>query len=281
MPIFNKINGLSDIPTFEIIQDQLFDSCNKEIPNLFSLMRSDLRQHLGTASNKYRPIQLEEMLDTINEASTQVDEGIQHIGYTEVKDGAKVVVQSKIGNIGVEGDEVDGYFYTIIDNTGMNSNKIIPSTLRIHCDNQMHLISRAFKGTEFKLPILRHSFSFDERVEIFKKTIASNIEKARRFKEIIETLREQKFTPRQMRALANTLLPIEDDESSRRTEKRESIIDKFGSHGIANEGKTKWDALNAVTQFETHQKFSAAKFVRTLTAKTFSTAALDYLSVNG
>ena len=31
--------------------------------------------------------------------------------------------------VDVDGDEVDGFFYTVIDNTGMSSNKCAPSTI--------------------------------------------------------------------------------------------------------------------------------------------------------
>ena len=85
----------------------------------YSLERSDTGAHLGSCGNKYRPIQMEEMFDILNTASDRVGD-IEHNGYTIAGEGKRVVVRSKLGDpIDVEGDKVDGFFYTVIDNTGI------------------------------------------------------------------------------------------------------------------------------------------------------------------
>jgi hypothetical protein len=129
---------------------------------------------------------------------------------------------------------------------------------------------------ESRSPSLRHSTNFDQRVEDFRANIAFNIEYATGFAKTAETLRNQRFTKDDMVKLVETIIPKDKDESSRIQTKREKIMLKFGG-GIANEGATKWDALNAVTEFETHQKTSPNKFIRNLTFNTLSTKTLEYL----
>ena len=39
MPILTSINALEDIPTFNIVKEEVFDSRGDRIPSTFSLMR--------------------------------------------------------------------------------------------------------------------------------------------------------------------------------------------------------------------------------------------------
>jgi hypothetical protein len=278
MGFLNKIKGLSEVPQFNVYKEPLFDSRGSQIPNLFSLQREDTNEHLGTCSESYRPIQMDEMIDTIKTACKRVNESIEHVGWTESRGGKRMLIQSKIGSIGFDDqDAVEGYFYTLIDNSGKCANKIIPSTTRISCDNAFHLINKENKESESYTPSLRHNWTFGERVEAFSQNISSNIVAARKFSHTARKLRTQKFTKDEMVKMVETLLPVEKDESTRRINKREKIALKFGEGGIANLGQTRWDAFNAITEYETHQKFTPEKFIRNLTGKTLSTKALEYL----
>jgi|GEM_PF-5379121 len=278
MGFLTNIKSLDEVPQFEVIKEPLFDSRNEPIPNLFSLMRTDSREHLGSCTNSYRPIQMNEMIETIKVASKAAGD-IEHIGYTTSSSGKKVLIQSKIGNFGLTDDPIEGIFYTIIDNSGKSANMVIPSTMRISCDNALHLVRYKHKEStgNTRNTSLRHNYNFDERVEMFVTNIQSNIETVKNFQTIANRLRDQPFTKDKMVLLSHKLMPKQDDESTKRVSKRSCLISKFGNNGRANEGKTKWDALNAVTEFESHQKFTPAKLIRTLTASTMSTQALEIL----
>jgi hypothetical protein len=273
MPLFTEISSLEEIPQFSVEKELVFDSRGNRIEKLFSLMRSDTRQHLGVCRDKYRPIQMDEMLDVIDQSCSKIG-GINHVGYTVANNGKRVVIQSKLEeSIKVNGDEIVGMFYTVIDNSGMNSNKIIPSTFRIACDNQLHLITRKDKGRRG----MRHSFSFDEKVTSIIGRIRSNIETVKNFQTIVEDLRLQTFSEDDMRKLVSDLLPATAGKQDKLINKREDIVNRF-SKGIGNIGKTKWDAINAITEYESHQKFTPEKLVRTLTMSTLSTKALNFLT---
>lgn len=277
MGFISNIKSLSEVPQFEVVKDPLVSTITGErIPNLFSLHRADTREHLGTCTESYRPIQMDEMIDTITSACDRVDEDIEHIGYSESRGGTRMLIQSKIGSIGFDDqDAMEGFFYTIIDNSGKCANKIIPSTNRISCMNAFHLILREKK--ESKTSSLRHNYSFDERVTAFSQNISDNITHAKNFSFTAKSLREQKFTKDEMVKMVEELFPVKEDETTRRINKRARIVSLFGEGGRANLGQTKWDAFNAITEFETHQKFTTEKFIRGLTNKTMSTKALEYL----
>ena len=270
MGFLTEIETLEEVPRFEVNKVPLKND-RGEHNGVFALERSDNGAHLGSCGRKYRPIQMEEMFDILDTASDKVG-GIEHKGYTFAGNGKRVVVQSKLGEpIDVEGDKVDGYFYTIIDNTGMSSNKCAPSTTRIACDNALHLIEKR-RGDN-----LRHSQTFDANVERMIHRIVNNIDDFKGFNNTMEFLKSNKFTRDQMAKLTQKLIPVEKDESTRRINQREKIVELYES-GQGNVGESRWDALNAFTEFETHnRKQSPEKLVRSLMGNTLSTKALRVL----
>jgi len=275
MPLFTEINSLQDIPTFTIKKEEVFDSRGTRIDKLFSLMREDTRDHIGVCRSTYRPIQMDEMLSIVDRATTRVG-GINHVGFTIAGNGKRVVIQSKLNDqFNINGDAVDGVFYTVLDNSGMNSNKIIPSTRRVVCDNQLHIVKReAGRG---KHKGVRHAFNFDESVNEIVNRFESNINIVKSFNSVVEKLQNESFSSNQMLQLIEKLLPAKGEVSTRMLSKREDIFNRF-EQGIGNNGGTKWDALNAVTEFESSKKFTPEKLVRTLTMPTISNNALDILT---
>jgi hypothetical protein len=270
MGFLTEIETLEEVPRFEVNKVPLKND-RGEHNGVFALERSDNGAHLGSCGNKYRPIQMDEMFDILNSASEEVGD-IRHTGWTMAGEGKRVVVQSKLGDpIDVDGDKVDGFFYTVIDNTGMSSNKCAPSTKRIACDNALHLIEKR-RGDN-----LRHSDTFEANVEGMVKRIVRNIEDFKGFNETIEFLKSNKFSRDQMAKLTQKLIPVEKEESTRRINQREKIVELYES-GQGNIGESRWDALNAFTEFETHsRKQSPEKLVRSLMGNTLSTKALRVL----
>ena len=285
MGFITQINSLADIETFTVEKTPLFmerisnggnnQSIMKDVPDTFSLRRADNHQHLGIVGKNYRPIQMEEMVDILDRASNKIG-GIEHVGYTTSREGRKVLIQSKlVENINVDGDVVEPYFYTIIDNTGMGSNKTIPSTIRIACDNAFHLVNKESVGMTS-----RHSNVFNERIQLMVNNITSSIESAINFNDTIVELKNKKFTRDQMIKLTQSILPVEESESTTHMHKREKIVELF-EHGQGNVGETKWDAFNAITEFETHTgKRTASKLIRNLVhgGSSLSQKGLQYLA---
>ena len=277
MGFITEIKSLNEVPQFEVEKVQVFDGNKRCIDGVYSLQRSDTNQHLGMVKDKYRPIQMNEMIDIISEASDKVGD-IDHIGYTTSKGGRKVVIQSKYRDtIDVAGDKVEPYIYTVIDNTGMGSNKMIPSTVRIACDNAFHLISQNEQASDRA----RHSASFDTHVGGMINNIVSAISTTKNFTAIVEKLKNEKFTPDQMVQFTQKLIPVLKEESTRREHKREKLVELYTS-GRGNVGESRSDAFNAVTEYETHTgKQSAEKLIRQFSANTLSRQALNLLTIAG
>ena len=124
---------------------------------------------------------------------------------------------------------------------------------------------------------LRHSQTFDANVERMVSRIVHNIDDFKGFNKTMEFLKTNKFSRDQMVKLTQKLIPVEKDESTRRVNQREGIVELYES-GQGNVGESRWDALNAFTEFETHnRKQSPEKLVRSLMGNTLSTKALRVL----
>jgi hypothetical protein len=107
--------------------------------------------------------------------------------------------------------------------------------------------------------------------------IVHNIEDFKGFNKTMEFLKSNKFSRDQMVKLTQKLIPVEKDESTRRVNQREGIVELY-ENGRGNVGESRWDALNAFTEFETHnRKQSPEKLVRSLMGNTLSTKALRVL----
>ncbi len=271
MGFFTNIESLDQVPQFEVDKIPVFDRGHKRIPGAYSLQRTDTGTHFGMVGESYRPIQMDEMVDVIDRASRKIGD-IDHLGYTTSGGGKKVVIQSKLPEaIDVAGDKVEPYFYTVIDHTGMGSNKVVPSTIRISCDNAFHLIKSSSANRA------HHAATFDDKVNNMIGSIIESVDSAKNFEGIMKDLRNRKFTKNQMVKLTQRLIPVEKDESTRRFNKREKLVELFES-GRGNSGETRWDALNALTEYETHSgKQSAAKFIRNMNQNTLSRQGLQLL----
>jgi len=273
MGFFSEIKSLDEIEQFEIEKVGIKDVNDRVIPGVFSVQRTDTAQHLGVVKKNYRPIQMSEMLDIIGTASKSVG-NISHTGWASSRNGSRIVIQSRLDDeINVDGDVVVPHFYSVIDNSGKGSNKTLPSTQRLVCDNALHLVN--VHGNMYNAT---HNSTFDEKVSTLIKKITANVDITKNFTKTVKKLKSQKFTFDQMVKLAQFLIPVEKDETENRAKKRDKLIGLF-SGGLGNVGESRWDALNAVTEYETHSgKQTAQKFLRSFGKNTLSNRAHAHLA---
>jgi hypothetical protein len=275
MGFFREINGLEEVEQFETKKVSIQDTNGRSIPGVFSLQRTDTNKHLSVVKESYRPIQMDEMFEIIDKASTEIG-NIEHTGWAESRAGRKMVLRSRLlSDIDLGGDIIQPHFYTVIDNTGMGSNKSIASTLRVACDNAMHLIDT--EEAIARTLGVRHALTFDGKIEAMIDNIRSNVNTTIKFGEVANKLRIEKFSREDMVKLTGELIPVTDKDSTKRINKREKLVDLF-TNGRGNVGESKWDALNAVTEYETHTgKQSTEKFLRSFNTNTISQRASKLL----
>jgi len=247
MGFYNQINALEEIPCFNIDKEQLYTGHHVKIDGLYSLRNLDRNAHLGVVTKQYRPIQLDEMVSVLSTAFKEAD--VRPVGWVDAWNGRRVIIQSEIdySKYFNDGDDnYDTYLYTIIDNSGKGANRFVPSTIRTRCDNQLHAILR--KGQVFRF---QHSSSFDEKVFKTLANVKSTLKAFQQFGDNVSQLRLHPFNTDNMTDLALKLFG--EPEIDKQQEKIDCVVNLF-SRGTAVEGKTKYDALNAVTEYNTHYR---------------------------
>ena len=268
---YKEIDTLEEVPSFDIERLQLYDSYQNVVPNTHVLRNIANGHHLGVVSDRYRPIQLDEMLDIFKNVFKEYD--ISPLGYAIIDHGKLVVIQSEIdfSSHFDQGDDVyDTYIYAIIDNTGKGANKFIASTIRTVCTNALNVVNKGAKFT------LRHSMNFDEKVSTSLKQMSQTLENFAMFGETVNAFRNLLFSEAQMEGFAKVLIPSD--------EHKQNMLIHLFKNGIGTNGETKYDALNAVTEFDTH--FSGRKtktlktHVRKLINSSLSSNAFKLLNTN-
>jgi hypothetical protein len=68
----------------------------------------------------------------------------------------------------------------------------------------------------------------------------------------MDSLAEQQVTHSYVEGFVNALMPATKDEVSTRTENRRNQITNLFQNGRGNNGETKWDLFNAVTEYVDH-----------------------------
>ncbi len=242
---YTPIKGLGDIELFHIDKFPVLDHTGEQIPDVFSLRNTNSNAHLGMVSSRYRPIQLDEMLSVLDGAFKAND--VVPNGWTMAWNGRKVIIRSELNSNALDFDDAqdpyETYLYTVIDNTGKGTNKFIPSTIRAACTNVMHAVIR--QGMKF---MLYHSSSFDEKVALTAANVHNTLTQFRLFGNSVKRLRNVQYSLDQMQRFAAGLIP---GKTLRVERKQATLVDLF-KNGRGAEGKTKYDALCAVTEYDTH-----------------------------
>ncbi len=101
MGFINTISSLNEVPQFEVEKVPVFGRDQVPIPDTFSLQRTDTRQHLGIVGKKYRPIQMEEMID---------------VGYTFLKNSS-----SRLNLLMKSGDTLESIHVSKVRSSPTNS----------------------------------------------------------------------------------------------------------------------------------------------------------------
>jgi phage/plasmid-like protein (TIGR03299 family) len=206
-----------------------------------AVVRSDNDTPLGIVSSDYETVQnetLKGMVDPLVQEGLLAIENIGHLSH-----GAKVFIQARINQeFRVIGEEYNSYITLLNGHTGNASVAIGPSTVRVICGNTFSM-SYAQIGENF-----RHSQGVNDRV-LDSKAISEYVNEAMaKYSENVETLALSHCTVPQFEKLLEET--YQKDLSQMRNVR---VLNKLFYEGSGNEGKTFYDALNAVTDFSSNQ----------------------------
>jgi hypothetical protein len=221
-------------------------STGKEIPNTQNLYRSDNGYCLGQHTPQFTFIQPNEFMETLEKARQLVGGvwrsagafkgGKAVAGFFDIE--AKITAPSRGDKVGLSVGGFDRF-----DGNGLNRLQLFVNTLA--CDNGMVSQRSLFAFSE------KHNGSLVERFAAMEFNLAIRLQtEVEQMESLIHHLDSVQMDGGEMEAFAIRLFPAtdENDVSTRIQTTRESVIEGF-ANGLGNVGRTRWDAMNAVTEY--------------------------------
>jgi phage/plasmid-like protein (TIGR03299 family) len=230
------------------------------VDNLYGICRTDTGTMFpGIGVNgRYECIQTQSYADIGNLVTSGLN--AQFVNGGSFRGGALVYLQAKLPqSIRVRGtdDIIDKLLTFVTSHDGTTCFMLMPTALRIFCQNQMNALNRAARdGIK-----IRHTRSAEKRLEDADRKILEVMDAYRTFELKVNFLADQRFNDLQMEQAVRSVFNVDDEEALADLHKRtknniEGVLENFeGGLGIdgSNRG-TAWAAYNAFTQWSDHQR---------------------------
>jgi len=212
------------------------------------LLRSDNGAPLGIVGENYTPSTPRQFIERQYELAGELGGRIVRAGFLPRSSRVFSVISFK-EDLRIKspdakvGDVIRAFVYTT---DGWDGATPIQSRLyleRLVCLNGM--TSQKLHSSIWVSHTRNVSLRWDYRVEEFKKKVQEGITF---LSDRLNRLAETPMTVDEARGFFNALLP---GDHPHRKKVRENLLNLF-QNGIGNQGRTRYDALNAITEYETH-----------------------------
>lgn len=216
-----------------------------------ALVREDTNTVLSVMSDSYYPYQNQELMELLDKVSNKTGLELRKGGH--FKDGRRVYVQLKSGDMTLNGDKIEGYLTGINSFDGSTSLAFGPSNITISC---MNTFFAAFRAMDTKVRHTRNmTMKVDEicrgleDVQMAEQQMFNDIKKLAdvRFDEIIQE--------RVIRSLFNVKPEINLKDDKDLTTNLKNKLSKFYvdlNGEIAQKGDNMWGLFSGVTKYTTH-----------------------------
>lgn len=235
----------------------------QEITSKNIIRRADTRQVFGVVGTGYRVVSNLDMLEPFHRMVKSF--GAQYESAGVISNGKRCWVTATLPDTfklkNRKDDEIQQRIMALISNDGLNRNAYLSIANRIFCNNQIQLINRKANESNYKV---RHIGDVDQQLIQAQLGFENALALTKEFESNANVLDGMKMTKNQMRGFVHQLLPfdltpdMEKDKTraerklARLDNKREEMVRLF-DEGAGNIGQSRWDALNAVTEFLDHR----------------------------
>jgi phage/plasmid-like protein (TIGR03299 family) len=207
-----------------------------------AIVREDTQKPLGIVAPSYEPLQNHSLKQLV---APMVDEGVLTVSNSgTLNGGAKVFLQLAINKeFEVIGESYKGFLTLLNSHNGTTAVAVGPTMVRVICSNTfscaMTDISERF----------RHTAGVTERV-LNTQAVNTFVDNAMEvYSRNVETLASARCTGSQFKEALEAVYQKPVDKM------RDSFVEKLNRlfySGVGNEGRTMYDAMNAVTEYSSH-----------------------------
>lgn len=253
------------------------------MPRKKLLYRSDNQAPLGIVGEEYSPSSPKEFLESQYEFAEFIKGRVSRAGFIPSRSRAFAFVRmdqelSVPRVLRKKGDPLRAYIYSTDGWDGGTPRRSRLYLERLICSNGM--TSREIKADLWVSHTKGREEAYGNRWKTFMQKTAETITTVMaQFKELAET----RMSPEEAKSFFEKLLP---GKSTRTQGTRSQLFRLFGAEGVGNEGVSRWDAYNAVTEYVTHHRtyrgneatpVTTNRFLGVLETDTMSPRALNFL----
>lgn len=213
-----------------------------------AICRSDNLNCLGIVKGRYEPIQNSEAFDFFDSICGQGEAVYDTAGA--LRGGKQVWLLAKVdGSQTICGDEHRTYALLLTSHDGSFATQINWVTERVVCANTLSI---AMRGAQNVLKI-RHTANWKDKAEQAVRVLKAGQSYFANVQEALEGLGKHLLTPDQMVEFSKVLVPAKDEnEIPKRTQNIRDELNRLFETGAGNKGQSRYDALQAVTDYADH-----------------------------
>jgi len=254
------------------------------MPRRKLLYRSDDHQALGIVGKEYAPSNPREFLQTQYEFAEFIKGEVIRAGFIPDRSRAFAFIRLKEDlklprEIRAKGDPTSVYIYSTDGWDGGTPRRSRLYLERLVCANGM--TSKEIKPDLWVSHTKGSAERYDKQWKTFLAEVCTNVETIRN--QFI-TLAQARMSEADAKAFLEKLMPGESTITSKR---REVVLNLFKT-GVGNEGTSRWDAFNAVTEYVTHHRSyrgeegaeTTNRFLGVLETDTLRNQAMALLALN-
>tara|TARA_R110002020_G_scaffold149647_2_gene326007 strand:- start:48 stop:1070 length:1023 start_codon:yes stop_codon:yes gene_type:complete len=247
------------IVTKELVYQLMNDGTYRAIPSKYATIRNDNELPLGIVGSKYT------ILDNVD-AFAFMDEIVQEgLAMYEtcgsMKEGRQIWILAKLPNhvtIG-EGDEVVPYLLLTNTHDGSGSVKIMPTFIRVVCNNTLQMALGEGRGSK-TIYNIRHTKNMADKVDSARDAIGLINEDFERTKEFYQNLMNVKLTHEELETYFIDAAKLEYNDKGELHPRGQNIVTQLfqnmnhETNLVGNMKNTAWAAYNAFTFWVDHQR---------------------------
>jgi len=242
----------------------------KGIKDHFATVRDDTGDPLGIVGKIYTPIQNS---DGLNILDPIIGKDAVYETAGSLRGGRVVWFLASLKKeyfLSVKGgsDKMKQYFLVYISHDGTKPASVRFVSTRVVC---MNTLSCAL-GEAPALVSIRHTKNYQEKMEEVTRIVGLADQHAREFEKVYAQLANTSVTETQAKDFTRAIFPGEAAQSIKLQDQLFSLFQR----GVGNQGKTRADLLNAVTEFESHHKAVRAKTPEAIAASRFENNLFGY-----
>jgi phage/plasmid-like protein (TIGR03299 family) len=219
------------------------------VPGYKAISRGDTSAVLSIMKDSYHPIQNAEAFEFFD--SVVGDGQAVYDTAGALHGGRRVWIMARLPKaLFIEGDQLERNILLSTSHDGTSTMKLMQVTTRVVCQNTLTVALGHASNT---VSIL-HRANYKDRVAEAQRALKISYGYFDQLGELIKSLAKAPMGRSEMSAFTRELLPTEEGEKAPRSEKARGQIDDLFRRGIGNSGRTKYDALNAVTEYVDHHR---------------------------